>query len=221
MELNHSIAALALAGLLALTAGCADHGFEVTDEGLTLPAPLERALVPADAFAKDWDEDAYLWEMGGGYTTTDAQARGYDHTFRFYSPARERRLDVHLFAGSIWAEETVQPRPVAARPLFGILPAPITSEEAMALAVTALGDSLPAVPMPHDFSARLSSVPVWPERLQSGAVTDSVAWRIDALEKRFNSQGLPVWWSLVRIYVHPGTGEVFEVVNSPQVYPNL
>lgn len=220
MELTKRLVAIvALASGLGV--GCADHGFDVAEDGLILPATLEEALTRADRFARDSHDDAYLWEMGGGYTITDAKGDAYNHTFRFYAPRRERRLDVHLFAGTIWAEETVQARSAAARPVLRVLESPISSDAAISIALAAAADSLPAFTTPEELSARLSSIPVWPERLQSGAITDSLAWRIDVLEERSDSQGSPVWWSLVRVYVHPITGQVFEVVDAPQVYPNL
>jgi len=205
---------------LILAWGCEDSGFEIAEDA-DLPATLDEALPAAEAIAHEWSESAFLWGMGGGYTVADEEGRGYNHSFRFYSRRREELLDLHFFAGTHWAKATH--RVDGPAPLSAVLDwdRRVTSAEATMIAVQAVSDStIPSLEVPEATSSRLLSHPVWPER-QTNVPTDSLAWRIDFVEKRPQA-GTLVWWSIVRVYLHPETGKVFEVVdNRPQVYPNL
>jgi hypothetical protein len=209
-----------LAAVLAALAGggCADSGVEVAPEGFVLPATLEEALPLAEAVAHDWDGDAYVFCLGGGYTFTDTTGRSRNHSYRFYSRRLERRLDVHLFEGTPWGEdESKWPPPT---PLSAV-DVQVTSDEAVRVAVATAADL--RLDVSDDLSARLFSFPVWPENFSGlDGATDSVAWRIDFLEMRwFPGMEDTVAYSQARIYVHVETGDTLgiEVSDPPIVYP--
>lgn len=216
MVLTRCLMPVAFAGLLAV--GCADPGFEVSEEGAALPATLEEMLPSATSFARSWEGDAYLTGMGGGYTITDAEGRGYAHSFRFHGSASQRDLDVHLFAGSPWGGERSArtSRPAA---LAEVAEPRVSSDAALAAARDEVAASYPATEEPQAYSVRLLSRAVWPEGTSPGSSPDRIAWRVDYLEERPSGGGL-LWWSLLRVYVDPGTGEVLGVVREEGLYPD-
>ena len=220
-------------GLLALGA-CAESGFEIHEEGYELADSLEQVLPSALAIAHEWEENAYLASLGAGYTILDREGKGHNHSFQFYSRRNERRLDVHLFSGMHWSESEIVPRTEAPAPIYEIRD-PMPSSEIIPLAIAAAEDSFPRVFWNNTnpdgwiidedlLSARLFPEKSWPERISADEQADSVAWRVDFLESRV-TDGTPRWWSVMRVYLRPETGEVFEVIDPtdrpPQVYPNL
>jgi hypothetical protein len=210
--------------MLGFAWGCADSGFDISDSGFEIPATLDEMLPVAEAIALEWDETAFLWGMGGGYTVADEEGRGTNHSFRFYGIENEELLDLHFFAGAHWAKATPRSRDDRPAPLSSTIDWAnrVSSVEATAIAIEAVSDSTPpSIVRPAESSTRLLSHPVWPERTQVGATTDSLAWRVDFLEKRAQG-GVLIWWSIIRVYLHPETGKVFEVIdNRPQAYPIL
>lgn len=204
---------------LSLVVGCSDSGFEVGEERLPLPTTLEQALPGAVALAREWEPDGTLYGMGGGYTVMDADGLSFNHSFRFYSLAARRALDLHFFAGTAWAEE---------RTGLGSFPAPLdavldrgsrlTSDVAIHRAIDAAVDSVPRLELPERCTAELLSYPVWPERQSGFSVSDSLAWRVDFLEENWET-GRMQWVSAARVYVHPVTGEIFQVMGRPLSSP--
>lgn len=198
------------AGLALLVAGgCVDESFRIGDDGYELPATLEDVLPHAQTVATAWDDDAYVWGMGGEYTVTDSTARAHDHSFRFYSRRLRRRLDLHLFSGTPWATEEFKwppPTPVSVNP-------PAVGSAAAAEALVTVAHAR-GIPIPETLTARYLGFPVWPERPQDP--DDQVlAWRVDFLEFRD-----PVWWSILRAYVDPASGDTLEVIHREEQYPD-
>ena len=211
---------LLLGGVLVggLSGGCADSGVEYSESAFLLPASLEEALPLAEALAREWNERAYLYCLGGGYTVTDTTGRGRTLSSRFYSTQMHRRLNVHLFAGTPWLEDEYHwppPTPMSA------VPAQVSSDEAVQVAV-AVAEEL-RLDVPSTLCPKLLSYPVWPEVIGgTSQVTDSVAWRVDFIEKRyFPGYEDSVAWSIARVYVHVVSGDTLGVIfGQPIPYPN-
>ncbi len=211
---------LLLAAVLAsgLTGGCADSGVEYSENAFLLPATLEDALPLAEALAREWNERAYLYGLGGGYTVTDTTGRGRTLSYRFYSTQMHRRLNVHLFAGTPWLEDEYHwPPPTQ----MSAVPREVDSEEAVRVAVD-VAEEL-HLDVPSLLCPKLLSYPVWPEVIGgTSQVTDSVAWRVDFIEKRyFPGYEDSVAWSIARVYVHVVSGDTLGVIfGHPIPYPN-
>ena len=77
--------------------------------------------------------------------------------------------------------------------------------------------------VPRTLCPKLLSYPVWPEVIGgTSQVTDSVAWRVDFIEKRyFLGYKDSVAWSIARVYVHVVSGDTLGVIfGQPIPYPN-
>jgi len=218
------------AGLAAAVAGCgSENPATFSDDAILLPATLLEAYSLAESLARDWNPGAYPTRLGGGFTVMDAEGRAFDHSFEFYARfgLQWRRLTLHLLSGAPWMQESSVGTPP---PSFTPFPT-IDSREAVHVArqtAEFLNQSDPGrIPIPEQFAARLLSVPVWPESLFVYNESDSVAWRVDFLELGpLDPDGAPpdltpVWWSLVRFYVNPWSGQLIGEPTEPgrELYP--
>lgn len=218
------LAALAIA-VLGTSGGCSDSPTSFSDDAILLPATLSEALQLADQIAGEWSENAQLARIGGGFTVMNAEGRARNHTFVYF--ARDgrirRKLDLHLISGVPWQFDQIVSEPDPPLDLTGlsgsdvVIPAAINFAE---LVNEAFPDS---IPIPENFSARLSSRPVWPE---PGGTDDptNVAWRVDFLVSQVNpASGAIVWYSSARFYYRPESQELellgTAIPNQPELYP--
>jgi hypothetical protein len=114
---------------------------------------------------------------------------------------------VHLIHSLPWTLDT----PVSEPPPV-LVPGLLDSDDVIGVCLDLAGQLNAAVPgtipAATHFAARLSGTRVWPEPIAGGVPTD-VAWRVDFLEldERSPSDSTPVWWSLARFYIQPGSGQ--------------
>jgi hypothetical protein len=214
-----------------LVAGCLTSStpFELTEEAVLFPATCKEALPLAEKVARGWRENAFLTGMGGGFTVTDAEGRARNHTFIFH--ARDgfttRELKVHLFSGLPWkGERTVDPPVILIDGFEEVL----DSREAVAFAINEAEDWNEQNPgqiirIPEFFAPRISTKPVYPEFDAANQILpEEAAWRVDFLvEGPIEDSTSPVWWSTVRFYLDPVTGQRLgdpEIpVPGPVLYP--
>lgn len=216
-----------LATLLALAlAGCGeDTPFEVGDDALVLPSTLQEALPLATARARAVADGAYLTRMGGGFSVMDATGRGSSQSFLFHArvgPQSYRRITVHLVHGSPWVQDAVVAAPDVPGP-FDPQELVLDSDGVVQRTVQLL-PGYPAVAPAEAFSARLSSVPAWPEPSSVGQIGTAVAWRVDVLvlQEIPGSEGPPVYFSAARFYFDPETAELLGdpvIPEQPELYP--
>jgi hypothetical protein len=196
---------------LAAAAGCSEPGHEFLDDRMVLPATLFDALELTDQLARDWSENAYVTELGGGFTVMNAAGEARNHSFEYFT--REgfttRRLTVHLIGGAPWMLDSPAafPDPPFDR-LEDIVDSDVVVVAAINWAEQANSVTPDSIPVPELFAARLSSLVVWPEPIPGGASPDSIAWRVDFLEEDFLPEsGSLVYWSTARFYFQPTSGD--------------
>lgn len=221
-----SVFAATLVGLLF--GACSQDDYQFDSDTVHWPASIREAYPVARGVAQDWAPDVFIQSVGGGFGVMDADGRAQNHSFQFHSRRKLQNLKVHLFAGIPWTQaetDVVTPPPIAVNfVLFENLT--VDSDDVVPQSIDwafevnqAHPDSIPGG---TDYSARLLSIPAWPER-PLPQVGDSLAWRVDFLiEDTFSGAGGRTYFSVARFYFHPRTGERLGhpvVPVQPEVYP--
>lgn len=224
MRRRFALSALVVA-VLAGGGGCSDSPTSFSDDALRLPATLGEAQRLADQIAGEWSENAQLARIGGGFTVMNSDGRARNHSFVYF--ARDgrirRKLDLHLISGVPWHFDQIVSEPDPPLDLTGLSGSDIVIPAAINFAEV-INEAFPdSIPIPEDFSARLSSRAVWPE---PGGPDDpqEVAWRVDFLVSQVNpSSGAVVWYSSARFYYRPESQELellgTVIPNQPELYP--
>jgi hypothetical protein len=200
--------------------GCgSDDPIEYGDDALLLPATLGEALPLATSEARAREEGAYLTRLGGGFTVLDEGGQGANHTFVFHTRATRgvlRRITVHLFHGSPWVDVVTVPE---APPPFDAAELSLDSDAVVERAIQLA--PIYAVALAPAYSARLSTVPSWPEPESVTDVGTDVAWRVDFLVLQ-PIGNTTVYFSSARFYFDPESGDLLgppEHPASPELYP--
>jgi len=214
------------AGLALLAvAGCGGSEYELSPEGMHLPATLLEGLPLANALALEWAEGAYLVRLGGGFTVMNDRGEARNQTYHYHARIgfSMRKLTVNVIGGMPWTRETTVQ---SLDPPFVDFESFVDSDAAVTQSI-AWADSINAaypdsIPVPAIFAARLASIKVWPEPVFP-VQSDSVAWRVDFLEEDvYPPTGSLVYWSTARFYLHPRTEEKLGYVvprSGREIYP--
>jgi len=211
-------AALALT-LALVAAGCgSDTPFEFTQDAMKLPATLDEALPLATRVAQSANATAFVTRLGGGVTVMDEHGRAWDHSFIFHAHQSTivRKITVNLIHGTPWVKvETVPPGPHPfVNPETDLS---IDSDDVVERAVQLA--PLYGVNLAAHYSARLSSVPAFPEPHDVTQIGDVIAWRVDFLTL---VAGSTAYFSYARFYFDTATADLLGspvIPAQPELYP--
>jgi hypothetical protein len=226
MDLTRALRAVAAGTLLAAAAGCSDgNPASFSDTAVRLPATLKEALPLADTIAREWNPNAFVAALGGGFTVGDEEGRSRNHSFVYYArfgPTSLRKLTIDFINATPWTLETI----VGSAPFPFRDRAFLDSDDVVGVCrdlADLLNQNGTVIPAAEAYAPRLLSVAVWPE---PGPQTtpDTVAWRVDFLILTEGPQGAPVWYSVARFYVDPWDGQFLGspvVPVQPELYRDL
>lgn len=216
-----------MAALAWLLGGCSssDAPFELDEGSIELPATLLEAHPLAAKLAREESPNAYVTEMGGGFTIMDAQGRARNHSFVFHSTEGQlvfRRIFVDLIGGSPWVmEENVGPPPQPFIDLDAIGDSDLAIAAALNIAHEINSAQPDSIPIPELFAARIRSTAQWPEQAGSSTADPQIAWRVDFLVElppASDPTGVPIPWSTARFYFTPGLDALLEMIVRTQTY---
>jgi hypothetical protein len=202
-------AALGAALVAAGACSSSDSGVTYGENDLLLPATLKEALVLADRVAKEWADNAYVTELGGGFTIMDANGRSENHTFVYHARvgAIRRFMNLHMIGGIVWHDDQITGFPEQP---FADLDSFADSDAAVAFAINLAEDinaaTADSIPVTEKFAAALLSRPQWPPAGSGIGGNPELAWRVDFLVfQAVANSSTPVPFSTVRFYLDPVT----------------